>query len=504
MDRFLKSIPWHVTILIVFGVLLVALGMATYSPSSDAPIKQPIAVAAQPTPPSAGAASIAAQPFVAIAKQAKASVVNISSVKKSKHRGEQGLSPSFDDPFFRRFFGEEFEGRMPAPREQREQGLGSGVIVTTDGYIVTNNHVVEGADELTVSLPDKRTFKAKVIGTDPKTDVAVIKIDASNLSVLPWGDARRLEVGEMVLAIGNPFGLSQTVTMGIISAVGRANMGIVDYEDFIQTDAAINPGNSGGALVNLKGELIGINTAIFTQSGGYMGIGFAIPSNMAKSVMESLIKHGKVVRGWIGVSIQDITQDLAKEFGTPDTQGALVADVMDDSPASKAKLSRGDIVTAFNGTTLRDPAQLRALVAETAPGTTVTLSILRDKKTQDVTVTIGELPKDLAKISRRDNGSSKGNHALTGITVENVTDQSQRFGRSNVRSGVVVTEIEADSHAERAGLRTGDVIREINRKPVKDVWDFERITNQLSPNSPVLLLLSRGNATIFLSVNAEH
>ncbi len=308
----------------------------------------------------------------------------------------------------------------------------------------------------------------------------------------------------MVLAIGNPFGLSQTVTMGIISAVGRANMGIVDYEDFIQTDAAINPGNSGGALVNLRGELIGINTAIFTQSGGYMGIGFAIPSNMAKSVMESLIKHGKVVRGWIGVSIQEITQDLAKEFGVTDTKGALIADVTENSPAANANLERGDIITNYHGTTIRDPGQLRALVAETAPGTTVTLSLLRDKKPHDVTITIGELPIERTKISRRDDGRGKGEHVLTGITVENVTDQSQRFGRSNVRSGVVVTEIEADSHAERAGLRAGDVIREINRKPVKDVRDFERITNQLSPHSPVLLLLSRGNATIFLSVNAEH
>jgi serine protease Do len=228
--------------------------------------------AAQPV----GEFGISAQPFVAIAAQARASVVNISSVKKTKTKSDPFPSP-FEDPFFRRFFGEEFERRMPAPREFREKGLGSGVIVTSDGYIVTNNHVVEGADELTVSLPDKRTFKAKVIGADPKTDVAVVKIDASNLPVLPWGDARQLQVGEMVLAIGNPFGLNQTVTMGIISAVGRANMGIVDYEDFIQTDAAINPGNSGGALVNLKGELIGINTAIFTQSGGYMGIGFAIP-----------------------------------------------------------------------------------------------------------------------------------------------------------------------------------------------------------------------------------
>ncbi len=488
----------------VCGLLLFAVGLVTCSPPSDVTVQETMAASVQQGPQPAGDMTVSAQPFVAVARQAKAAVINISSVKKSARRGEHGPLPFFDDPFFRRFFGEEFQGPVPTPREHQEQGHGSGVIVTTDGYIVTNNHVVEGADELTVSLPDKRTFKAKVIGTDPKTDVAVIKIDASNLSVLPWGDARQLEVGEMVLAIGNPFGLSQTVTMGIISAVGRANMGIVDYEDFIQTDAAINPGNSGGALVNLKGELIGINTAIFTQSGGYMGIGFAIPSNMAKSVMESLIKHGKVVRGWIGVSIQEITQDLAKEFGVTDTKGALIADVTENSPAARANLERGDIITNYHGTTIRDPGQLRALVAETAPGTTVTLSLLRNKKPHDVTITIGELPVERTKISRRDDGRGKGEHVLTGITVENVTDQSQRLGQPNLRSGVVVTEIEADSHAERAGLRAGDVIREINRKPVKDIRDFERITNQLSPNSPVLLLLSRGNATIFLSVNAEH
>lgn len=504
MDRFGNASQWRVSIPIVCGIFLLVVGVATCSPPSDSTVQQPMAAAAQPVPQPAADSDTSPQPFIAIAKQAKASVVNISSVKTGKQRKEQGLSPFFDDPFFRRFFGEEFERRMPAPREHGEQGLGSGVIVTPDGYIVTNNHVVEGADELSVSLPDKRTFKAKVIGTDPKTDVAVIKIDASNLPVLPWGDASRLQVGEMVLAVGNPFGLSQTVTMGIISAVGRANMGIVDYEDFIQTDAAINPGNSGGALVNLKGELIGINTAIFTRSGGYMGIGFAIPSNMAKSVMQNLIKHGKVIRGWIGVSIQEVTPDLAKEFGAVETTGALVADVMDDSPASKAKLERGDIITGYNGTAVRDPGQLRSLVAETAPGTTVTVSILREKKSQDIKVTIGELPKELAKTSSHDSGSGKGEHALTGITVENLSSQSERFGRSKGRAGVVVTDIETDSPAERAGLRTGDIIREINRKPVKDVRDFERLTTQLRPNAPVLLLLNRGNATIFLSISGEH
>jgi len=503
MNRLLKTVQGRFA-MSFSGMLLLVVGLVTYTPSSNATVQQPLAVAAQPTPQPVADAGIYVQPFIAIAQRAKASVVNISSVKKGNHQSEQGSGPFFDDPFFRRFFGEEFERRMPAPRERREQGLGSGVIVTSDGYIVTNNHVVSDAEELNVSLPDKRTFKAKIIGTDPKTDVAVIKIDASNLPVLSWGDAGQLQVGELVLAVGNPFGLSQTVTMGIISAVGRANMGIVDYEDFIQTDAAINPGNSGGALVNLKGELIGIPSAIFSQTGGSMGIGFAIPSNMAKSVMSNLIKHGKVVRGWIGISIQEITQDLGKEFGTMDTKGALVADVMDDSPAAKAKLERGDIITSYNEIMVRDPGQLRALVAETAPGTKVALSILRERKTQDVTVTIGELPKELAKTSPQGSSSSKGGHALAGITVENISNTSEQFGRSKGRSSVVVTAIEPDTPAERAGVRTGDIIREINRNPVKDVKDFERLTSQLTPKSSVLLLLNRGNASIFLSITGER
>lgn len=494
----MKKPHWLVAItLLCGGTLFIILGTVLSLASSGSTPPSSTATAQLTTAPTS-AGTLPEQLFVPIAKRAKASVVNVSSVKKSKQDGQSLQNPFFDDPFFRRFFGEEFERRMPAPREFEQQGLGSGVIVTQDGYIITNNHVVEGADELNVSFPDKRTFKAKVIGTDPKTDVAVIKIDASNLPALPWGDASQLEVGEMVLAVGNPFGLSQTVTMGIISAIGRANVGIVDYEDFIQTDAAINPGNSGGALVNLKGELIGINTAIFSRSGGYMGIGFAIPSTMAKSVMQSLIKHGKVIRGWLGVSIQDVTPDLAKEFGATENTGALVGDVMEDSPASKARLERGDIITAYNGVSVRDSNHLRGLVAETSPGTTARLSVLRDKNPLDLTITIGELPKELAKASR--DGSGKGEHALAGITVEN----ARQSGRSKPSSGVVVTDIEPESPAERAGLQKGDVIREINRKPVKDVKDFERLASQLSSRSSVLILVNRGNRAIFLSIGGER
>jgi serine protease Do len=303
----------------------------------------------------------------------------------------------------------------------------------------------------------------------------------------------------LVLAVGNPFGLNQTVTMGIISAVGRANMGIVDYEDFIQTDAAINPGNSGGALVNLKGELIGVNSAIFSRTGGNMGIGFAIPSNMARGVMDSLLKYGKVVRGWLGVSIQEITPDLAKEFAAPDTHGALVAEVMASSPAAKAELQRGDIITRYNGVSVNDTAHLRTLVADTAPGTTVTVTILRHKRTKEMRLTVQELPDQVARASNSPSGN--GEHALVGVTVEPLSGRDE--GRGQKESGLTVTNVKPDSPADRAGLKEGDIIQEINRKPVRNIQDFERLVNSLEPKSRVLLLITRREGTLFLLVNPD-
>ncbi len=428
--------------------------------------------------------------FVQVSQEAMASVVNISSSRKVE---QAQRSPFFDDPFFRRFFGEEFERRSDPPRKRKEQGLGSGVIVRSDGYIVTNNHVVEQADELTILLGDKRKYPAKLIGTDPKTDLAVIKIEATGLPTLPWGDSNALRVGEMVLAVGNPFGLNQTVTMGIISAVGRANVGIVDYENFIQTDAAINPGNSGGALVNLDGQLIGINTAIFSRTGGYMGIGFAIPSQMVKSVMESLIGHGKVIRGWLGVSIQELTHDLAAQFEVPDTDGALVGDVFEGSPAGKAEVQRGDIIRKFNGKTVKDPTRLRALVAETPPNSEVKMLVLRDGKDKELNVDIGEMPKDVASLTRQPEAPTNGNHVLSGITVEPVR-------KKNGGEGVVITRVKQDSPADQAGLRQGDIILELNRKEIQTIEDFKQATSELGEQSSALILLKRGKGTIFLSI----
>ncbi len=430
--------------------------------------------------------------FVKVAKEAMASVVNISATRKIT---QTPTNPLFDDPFFRRFFGDEFERRRQQPRRQPEQGLGSGVIVSEDGYIVTNNHVVEQADDMTVLLGDKRKFPAKLIGTDPKTDLAVIKIDATGLPTLDWGDSTLLEVGELVLAVGNPFGLNQTVTMGIISAVGRANVGIVDYENFIQTDAAINPGNSGGALVNLQGQLIGINTAIFSRTGGYMGIGFAIPSQMVQGVMKSLIGHGKVIRGWLGVSIQELSQDMAKQFDAPDTNGALVGDVISGSPAEKAGIERGDIIRTYAGVAVKDSTHLRTLVADTTPDSPVPLEVWRNGKAKTLSVSIGEMPKDVASLSKKEPGAITGDHALSGITV-----QRPKPGQSRGDHGVVVTKIEPNAPADQAGLRAGDLILEVNRTVIRTPQEFEDVTAQLGSGDSVLLLIQRGNSTIFLNI----
>ena len=333
------------------------------------------------------------QAMAEIAEAVKPAIVNISTTRTIKI---QGRDQFLDDPFFKRFFGDQFK----MPKERKTAGLGSGVIVSSDGYILTNYHVIKDADEIKVLLSDKRDFKGKVVGTDPKTEIAVIKIEATNLPTIKWGDSNRLKVGEIVLAIGNPYGLNQTVTMGIVSAVGRANVGIAEYEDFIQTDAAINPGNSGGAMVNVKGELVGINTAIFSTSGGYQGIGLAIPSDMAKDVMDSLIAKGKVVRGWLGVSVQSITPELAKQFNLKEEKGALVGDVVEESPAEKAGIQRGDIITAYEGKKIDEPYQLRNMVANTSPGKEVELTIVRENTTKTIKVTISEQPAEVQKLSK--------------------------------------------------------------------------------------------------------
>ena len=435
------------------------------------------------------------QAMAEVAAAVKPSVVNISSTKTVKTSGAQ--SPFADDPFFRRFFGDEF-GHSARPREHKQSALGSGVIVDKDGYILTNNHVIKDADEIKVKLSDKREFKGKVIGTDPKTDLAVIKIDSNHLPVIRLGDSEKLKIGETVIAIGNPFGLSQTVTSGIVSATGRANVGIADYEDFIQTDAAINPGNSGGALVNVKGELVGINTAIFSTSGGYQGIGFAIPSSMAKVVMNNLIKEGKVVRGWLGVSIQPVTPELAKQFDIKEDKGALIGDVVEDSPAEKAGLQSGDVIVEYDGHEVSDPSTLRNIVAGTPPGKKVGLSIIRDGKKKQVDITIAELPAQMQKLQ------GKFDNLLKGVMVQGLTPELKKSLTIPVRiAGVVVTDIEDGSPAG-GSLMANDVIIEVNRKRINSMKDYEAVVSRIKTGQDILLLVYRNGSVTYLSLTAPQ
>jgi serine protease Do len=441
-----------------------------------------------------------------VAAVATPSVVNISTTRVIKSRQEAPFD-LFDDPFFRRFFGDQFP-HPNVPKEHKEQSLGSGVVVSEDGYIVTNNHVIEKAQEIKVLLSNKKDYKAKLIGADPKTDIAVIKIEAKGLTPLPWGDSNKLKVGEIVFAIGNPFGLNQTVTMGVISAVGRANVGIADYEDFIQTDAAINPGNSGGALVNAQGELIGINTAILSRTGGYQGIGFAVPSSMARQVMDSLVKYKKVVRGWLGVSIQEVTSDLADEFGVKDLKGALVSGVMKKSPAEKAGIKQGDVVLQYNGKIVEDTGHLRNMVSQTPIGTRVKVRLLREKKEVEVEVVIAELPKKIAEASSRDEESEENNggenSALTGLVVRELTpDLARRFGFDEKEKGVVAVRVDSGSRAFEAGIRPGDIILQINQKNIATLEDYRKTAPTIKKKERTLLLLRRKGQDLFVTIKPE-
>jgi len=432
--------------------------------------------------------------FTEIASAISPAVVNISTTKVVK----RDANPLFDDQFFDLFnpFRE-----FRTPKKWKEQSLGSGVVVSSDGYIITNNHVIEQSDEIRITLFDKRSFKAKLIGADSKTDIAVVKVDAKDLPTVQWGDSDKLQVGEFVLAIGNPFGLSHTVTMGIISAVGRANVGIADYEDFIQTDAAINPGNSGGPLVNIRGELIGINTAIFSRSGGYQGIGFAVPSNMVRLVMGQLEQKGKVTRGWLGVTIQELTPELSQKFGLKSSKGALVGDIAKGSPAEKAGIRRGDIITEFNGKKVKDVGSLRNMVAQSKIGEEVPVIFLRGDKEYTVKVLIAELPREIAESGK---GMTSEDQTFEGVSGFNVMDLSKevarQLGLSKDEKGVVVIKVEPGSPAEEAGIRKGDVIQEINRKKVERLEDYNKITSGLNPGDTLLLYVNRGGKKFYVTL----
>lgn len=402
----------------------------------------------------------------------------------------------FGDDFFKRFF-----GTPPEHEKQTVHSLGSGVIVSKDGYILTNNHVVDGAEKLTVVLADQKKYPAKLVGTDPQTDVAVIKVDAKDLTAVTLGNSDGVKVGQWVIAVGNPFQLMHTVTAGIISAKGRSEMGLADYEDFIQTDASINPGNSGGALADLDGNVIGINTAINSPSGGNVGIGFAIPINMASQVMEALISEGKVTRGYVGLLLQDIDQDLAKAMKLKSSEGALVGDVSAGGPADKAGIRRGDVIIEMNGKKVENSMQLRNLVAQTKPETSVEFTLIREDRQMQVKVLLGERPKELrAGRQQQEKQPKEQTYQKLGLSVQTLTpDVADQLGYKNME-GVVVTDIATGSPAEDAGLQEGDLIMEVDGVKVRTDTDFKSAVSRLKSGDSGALLVRRGENTFFVAI----
>jgi serine protease Do len=431
--------------------------------------------------------------FAPVVKEVLPNVVNISSSKVVRAANQVGDEMP-KDPLFQQFFGREFGHGPDVPKDRREKSLGSGVIVSPEGYVLTNNHVVDGATDIKVTLGDKRELQARIIGTDPRTDLAVLKMDGSGFPAITLGDSSKVQVGDYALAIGDPFGVGQSVTMGIVSAKGRGNLGIEDYEDFIQTDAPINPGNSGGALINDRGELIGINTAILSHgSGGNEGIGFAIPVNLAHSIMNQILDHGKVTRGYLGIVVQRVTPAMAKALGQ--TKGVLVGDVSATGPSQASGMQRGDVILELNNKPVNDPNDLRNTVALMSPDETVRLKISRNGNTRDLSVKLGELPgsKEEAK-NRKDHGAE---NALEGIQVENMdADTAKELGIQDTK-GVVVTDIDPSSPKADIGLRKGDVILEVNHKPVRNVTEFEQAMR--TAGSKALLLVNRQGTTLFVA-----
>ncbi len=435
-----------------------------------------------------------------VVKRVAPSVVKITSEIKAKRvKMNGGDNPMFEDPMFRQFFG----GRMPEMQSPAQTGLGSGVIISADGYIATNNHVVEGADQLTVTFDDGRELKAKVVGRDPLTDIAVVKVDAKDLPAVTFADTNKIEVGDRVLAIGNPFGIGETVTSGIVSAKGR-RVGILSdvkgFENFIQTDAAINPGNSGGALIDIDGRVIGINPAILSRSGGFQGVGLAVPANLVTQVAEGLVKNGKVVRGFLGVNVQDVTPALADSFGLKNRSGALVAEVTPDSPAAKAGLKEGDVITEFNGNKVSDANGLTLQVTAVAPDTKVSLDVLRDGKTEKLTATTAERPGKNGRVTETASANDDEG-VLNGVAVEDLTPEARHEMNLPGRlKGAVVSQVDPESAAAKAGVSAGDVILEINRQRVSSAQDAIDLSAKAESKKTLVKLWSHGS-TIFLVVD---
>jgi serine protease Do len=494
-----------VAVMLIFG-FFVGLVVASHLEMVPASMGQD-KIKTQPPSLTAAQGRALLQQFSAAFEEAAArvnpSVVPIFSEQLVENRSPFGMRNDqfrefFGDDFFRRFFGDPQRG---GEERQKIRGLGSGVIVSRDGYILTNNHVIREADKMTVMVSENKKYTAKVIGADPQTDLAVIKIDASDLPAATLGNSDDVRIGQWVIAVGNPFELLHTVTAGIISAKGRSSVGLAQYEDFIQTDASINPGNSGGALADLDGNVVGINTAISSPSGGNVGIGFAIPINMAKKIMDELVAKGKVTRGYLALYPQDVDENLVKALKLKSTEGALVGDVTADGPADKAGIKRGDIITGFNGKKVQNSNQLRAIVAEAEPGSTAKVALLRDGREMTLPVVLGERPKefDANRSGEEDEPEAQTGEKL-GLSLQALTPElARQLGYRN-EEGVVIGGVAAGSTADDAGLRRGDLIKEVNRAEVTSVQQFTRAIGRLQSGDSVVLLIRRGQNTFYAAI----
>jgi serine protease Do len=479
--------------LLVFVGALSLGGFALWAADKPAAGRAPLKLLTDDRPiDRAGSARVS---YSSVVKKTAPGVVYVFSSKKV--RRENNWDPFFNDPMFRRFFGVP-EGRLP--RESIQQSLGSGAIVTENGYILTNNHVVDGADEVKVAFGEPRKeYQAKIIGRDAKADVAVLKIDATGLPAVTLGDSDKLEVGDTVLAIGNPFGVGLTVTHGIVSALGRGGLGIETYEDFIQTDAPINPGNSGGALVDSEGRLIGINTAILSRTGASNGIGFAIPINLARSIMAQLVATGKVERGFLGVTTQALDAELGSQFGTD--HGALISEISPGSAAEKAGLKQGDVITRVDGKDIADPRSLALAIGRLSPGAEITLDYMREGKAATLKIKLGEQPTQNLSAGGRDGEQNKDVGVLNGVGVSDLTPEA----RSQLQvpagiEGALITQVDPDSASARAGLREGDIILELDRKRVRNASEAVKLSEKIK-GPKVLVFLWREGARHYVVVD---
>ncbi len=480
------SLTKRVTAILTFGISLSLPAFQGTSPAWADSDNPPAPISREAVAPGLALQNV----FVTVSKAVIPSVVNISTTSVVTAKPQ---NPFMNDPFFRQFFGN--HGPGGAPQKHVERSLGSGFIISRDGYIVTNYHVVKHATKVTVVLSDKSSYRATVVGKDPMTDVAVIRIHPKHdLPVVSWGDSKKVSVGTIVLAMGSPFGLTQSITMGIVSALKRSNIGIEQYENFIQTDAAINPGNSGGPLVDLRGQVIGMNTAIYTTNGGYEGIGFAIPAEMVRQVVSDLRTKGRVVRGWLGVSIQNISPVIERQFRLTSKKGVLVSDILPDGPASHAGFKRGDVIVSLDGHQVQDANDLRLRVSRITPGTKVTIGIIRNGESKDLPVRIGELPANIAMAGNHSEkpSSPKFNNVLNGIVITDITtEMRQQLNLPGHLEGVIIEGVASGSVAESAGLRRGDIIVEMNRHSIHSVREYIRIAKKIKKDQDVVLSVLR-------------